>query len=255
MRKYLIFLCVSILAQGCFGGGTSQQTTNNSSSTTKVETTATETKVVAEPKPEIKIYNVKTPSDIYSEPSSKSAKLINQKATQALGEVIYLSIDNSCKVKILETNGDWSKIQVTDPTWLTSTHIGWVKSNVIAIPQEGAPIEKFHENKDYQIFYSFSQGGVTNLRVLVLWKDFNEEKIAKLANAIKTEKSPNSKCNISIYDSKDIVPLIDKYPLKGQEYVNVADHFVYELTFDGMSLYYPFKDALYKEYGGTKPIR
>ena len=79
MRKYLIFLCVSILAQGCFGEGTSQQTTNNSSSTTKVETTATETKVVAEPKPEIKIYNVKTPSEIYSEPSSKSAKLIISK--------------------------------------------------------------------------------------------------------------------------------------------------------------------------------
>ncbi len=255
MRKYLIFLCVSILAQGCFGGGTSQQTTNNSTSTNNVETTATETKVVAEPEPEIQIYNVNTSSDLYSEPSSKSAKLINQKATQALGEVMYLSIDKSCKVKILETNGGWSKIQVTDPTWLTSTHIGWVKSSVIAIPQAGTPIEKFHENKDYQILYSNSQGGVINFRVLVLWKDFNEDKISKLANAIKAEKSPNSKCNISIYDSKDIVPLIEKYPLKGQEYINVADHFVYELTFDGMSLYYPFKDALYKEYGGTKPIR
>ena len=90
---------------------------------------------------------------------------------------------------------------------------------------------------------------LTNREFLSSFKD----RLEKLANYIKREKSPQENCNINIYDSKDIVHLIEKYPIKGQEYVDVADHYVYMLTFDGMGWYYPLKDALYIEYGGKKP--
>lgn len=168
-----------------------------------------------------------------------------------------MSIDESCMVKIIESKGEWSYIRVVEPNWLYETHIGWVKTNVIEILSDTATDapEEFRENIDYQVLYTKRMGNVTNYRVLVLWKSFDELKLKKLAKSIKKEKSPNSSCNISIYDSKDIVSLIEKYPLQGAEYVKVADHYVFELMFDGMSLYYPLKDAQYRMYGGTKPLK
>jgi hypothetical protein len=256
MKRFFIILSVSILMQACGNGSIpSGQKSSNLNATNIVESTTNTPKVERKISKAPTYYSVNSESSLYSEPSSKSPKLINKKATQALGEVYYMSIDKSCKVKILESSGDWSKIRVVDPNWLYDTHIGWVKTSVIDITDESdsATTDKFLENKDYQILYSKTQGTVTNYRVLVLWKNFNETKLNKLAKAIKEEKSPYSKCSISIYDSKDIVPLIEKYPIVGQEYVKLADHFVFELMFDGMTLYYPLKDSQYRIYGGTNP--
>lgn len=41
-----------------------------------------------------------------------------------------------------------------------------------------------------------------------------------------------------------------KYPLRGEEYIKVADVFVYSLAFDGTYSFYPFQDIQYKEFGG-----
>lgn len=197
------------------------------------------------------IFDVIQKSDLYSEPNENSNKLINQKATQFFKEVHYLSIDKTCKVLVLETNDDWSKIQVSTPQHLKESHIGWVKTNILREHKE-EPLTKYEENKDYQILYSKDGGTVENYYVLLLWEKFDEDSLEKLANFIQREKATKKECNIYIYDSKDIVPLMEKYPIKGKEYVKVADHFVYMLSFDGMGIYYPFIDSQYKKYGGKK---
>ena len=125
-------------------------------------------------------------------------------------------------------------------------------NKVIANNEVVSDVAKYEVDKDYQILYHKNIGDVTTYYVLLLWDNFNEEELKDLADFIKEKESPNGVCNIHIYDTKDIVPLIEKYPLKGKEYVDVAEHLVLTRTFDGMTLYYPMIDWYYKECGGKK---
>ena len=111
---------------------------------------------------------------------------------------------------------------------------------------------KYKENQDYQILFFRNVGSLTNYYVLLLWDDFTEDSLKALADYIKEEENPNGSCNIHIYDSKDILPLMEKYPLEPDEYVDVAEHFVFTRVFDGTTDYYPLIDWYYKECGGTK---
>ena len=54
------------------------------------------------------------------------------------------------------------------------------------------------------------------------------------------------------YDSKEIYPLCKQYPLEGNDYILVADHFISESSFDCPNeiWWYPYQDSLYKKYGG-----
>lgn len=205
--------------------------------------------------PEPIVYEVQSKSTLYAEPKQGSVKLINQKATEALGKTQYLEIDPSCRIVILEESQDWAKIQVVDPSLLKDSHIGWVKKDCIKIDIEESDTEEpvYEENKDYQVLYTKTMGVTDNIHVYLLKKTTDEKELASIAKYIK--KQHGGKCNVNLYDSSDIVPLIDKYPIKGQEYVKLADHFLYMLSFDGTGMYYPFKDELYKQYGGKKPIK
>lgn len=233
---------VALIAISCGNNSSS----NNNSSSMAVQT---------QPEPAPVICQVLRSSELFAEPKDGAEKLINQKSTQLLGEVDYLSIDRSCKVKILEEQDGWVKIQVTEPDWLTSSHIGWVKRNIVAMPSEiKEDTSVYEENKDYQVMYEKTIGTMLNVHVLLLAKTTEEEKLESITKYIKKTKYGNVSCNINIYDSKDIVPLIEKYPIEGQDYVKLADHFLYCLNFDGSSMYYPYKDVQYKEYGGKNPI-
>ena len=77
---------------------------------------------------------------------------------------------------------------------------------------------------------------------------FQEGKDYELAKAI--QKQVGGKCNIYIYSSDSVKDLMTKYPLQGEEYLKVADAFVYLLAFDGAYSFYPFQDIQYKEFGG-----
>lgn len=204
--------------------------------------------------PRVVIYDVAKQSYLYAEPTTASKKLINQRATEVFGEVQYLSIDNSCKVIILESQNEWSKIRVFEPEWLRSSHIGWVKTHILIDPNINTASETFYENKDYQILYKKNIGTTKNIRVLAL-KSFSEDQLAKLAKQIRSKEPYGAKCNVAIYDSKSIVPLIEKYPLSKEDYVKLADHFLYELYFDNTAVYYPLVDIQYKQYGGKRPIQ
>lgn len=72
-------------------------------------------------------------SDIYIQksPGSGGERLINEKATAVLGTTEYLQIDNSTTVREECSEDGWSRIAVTDPDWLSDSHIGWVPSSAL----------------------------------------------------------------------------------------------------------------------------
>ena len=80
--------------------------------------------------------------------------------------------------------------------------------------------------------------------------------ICSFSTAIKEQLGGG--CNVSIYASDKVKHLITKYPLRGQEYIKVADELVCSLSFDGLYSYYPLQDIQYKEFGGKnwkkKPV-
>lgn len=103
----------------------------------------------------------------------------------------------------------------------------------------------------YEIIRTPYTPTVQNFEVLIKFNEFNQESIKKFIEKFRKEYCTN-KCNISIYDSKEIIDLIDKKPLEGDDYIKVADHFIAMSTFDSPDYlwWYPFQDTLYKEYGG-----
>lgn len=191
-------------------------------------------------------FAVKDKSYIYKAPKSNE-KVLNQKATDALGEITYCEISRECLVKILETKGDWVKIQVVNPEWLQESHVGWVKKSCIEIDDKN---DKFvvQEGKDYEIMLKEEKGTVTNYYIKNITCKLNDSDLYRFAKAIKEQLG--GKCNIEIYASDKVKNLMTKYPLRGQEYIKVADEFVYQLSFDGTDFYYPLQDIQYKEFGG-----
>lgn len=206
------------------------------------EETAIVEKVV---EPTKTIFDVLGKSDLYVQPS-EGEKVLNQKATKALGETTYCSIDPSTTVKILEENGEWVKVQVVSPDWLSASHIGWVKSSIIDRGEE-LPLQ-LKEGVDYKVLAKESMGNVTNYYIQNITSELDEVNLLKFAKALKAQFGNN--CNIYIYEDDSIKDLMTKYPLKGQEYIKVADKFMFELSFDGSSSFYPFQDIQYRELGG-----
>lgn len=193
-------------------------------------------------------------------PGEKFEKLINAKATEALGETHYAQVDYSVKVIIQETNGDWSKIKVVDPEWLTNTHIGWIPTkNILKANSENETVLKNLDSKDYEIIKTDHNPTVQNFHVLIKQKGFDKESVFQFVKRFRQEHCIMN-CNVFVYDTKSILPLIDKYPLVGKDYINLADHFISMSTFDAVNLksWYPYQDFQYRDYGGLnwkdKPI-
>lgn len=68
---------------------------------------------------------------LHAGPNATSAKLINQKATSILGSTQYLAIDHTVQVIEDCTKGGWSRVRVTEPEWLRTSHVGWVPSKIL----------------------------------------------------------------------------------------------------------------------------
>ena len=115
-------------------------------------------------KNDIKILNVLSTTNLFSEPTTKSAKIINQKLSNITGETEYVSIDKSCKVVIINEKDNWYKIKVVDPYWLSESHIGWCKSEYIENINNIEEIE-IEKDKDYTILYRNKIGQCENIYI------------------------------------------------------------------------------------------
>ncbi|MGI6243646.1 MAG: hypothetical protein ACOYJK_08975 [Prevotella sp.] len=219
--------------------------TNKQSNGMNAELEANTERVIEEGTQKIE-FAVKEKSYIYKAPKSNE-KVLNQKATDALAETTYCEISRECLVKILETKGDWVKIQVINPEWLQESHVGWVKKSCIEIDEKNNQVI-VQEGKDYEIMLKEKKGTVTNYYIKNITCKLNDSDLYRFAKAIKEQLG--DECNIEIYASDKVKNLMTKYPLRGQEYIKVADEFVYLLSFDGTYSYYPLQDIQYKEFGG-----
>lgn len=194
-------------------------------------------------------FEVKEESEIFQSPNSKE-KVLNQKATKLLGETTYCKISRECVVKVLDTMDEWVNIQVIKPTWLSDSHKGWVKKSCISMDDESDQIS-VQENKDYEIMLKTMNRVSTNYYIKNITCKLNEPDLYAFAKAIHKQVSGNSRnINIYIYSSDKVKDLMTKYPLRGEEYLSVADVFVYSLDFEGTYSFYPLQDIKYKEYGG-----
>lgn len=110
----------------------------------------TESSITSEPERNT-IYNIKGDEILVREgPGKQFNKIVNQKATDILGSLEYIHVDNTCKVLVLETKNGWSKINVIEPDWLRESHIGWIKSKYVYDPNNTQP----ESNKESNLMFA-----------------------------------------------------------------------------------------------------
>lgn len=185
-------------------------------------------------------------------PGEKFDKIVNEKASSASTVSQYIQVDYSVRVVILESKGNWSKIKVVIPSWLTDTHIGWMPTKHILKPKTVMETKMVNlDSNDYEILKTTINSSVQNFHVLIKQKGFDKESVFQFIKRFRQEHCTMN-CNVFVYDTKSILPLIDKYPLEEKDYINLADHFISMSTFDAVNLksWYPYQDFQYRDYGG-----
>ncbi|MDB5192754.1 MAG: hypothetical protein JWQ96_2317 [Segetibacter sp.] len=234
------FFCLTIIVS-CSSPTNTKDVDNSSFSTTKVE------------QPSNTIFGINGEDIVIrTTPGEKSKKLINEKATQSLGETHYCQVDYSTKVEVLESKGNWSKIKVVEPEWLSETHLGWIPSKYLIgkEDEEKQSLGKL-DPKEYEIIKTEDKPAVQKFHVLLKHTNFDKNYVYQFVKQFRKENCTMN-CNVYVYDNKSILPLVDVYPLKEKDYIKLADHFVSMSTFDATEVrdWYPYQDFKYKEYGG-----
>ena len=189
---------------------------------------------------------------IRATPEDNGKKLVNEKATRTLGGTHYCQVDSSTMVVVLETKDEWSKIQVVRPEWLSETHVGWIPSkNLVSSRDEEKQLYGNLDPKEFEIIKVSHKPVVQNFHVLVKYVNFDKKYVYQFIKKFRAEHCTRN-CNVLVYDSKSILPLIEVYPLNGEDYIKLADHLVSMSTFDATEIrdWYPYQDTKYKEYGG-----
>jgi len=189
---------------------------------------------------------------IRSTPGENAKKLVNEKATQIFGETHYCQVDFSTKVEVLETKNAWSKIKVVEPEWLSETHVGWIPSKyLISKEDEEKQSLKRIDPNEYEIIKESHKPAAQNFHVLLKHPNFDRNYVYQFIKQFRKEHCTMN-CNVLVYDTKSILPLVDIYPLEGKDYIKLADHFISMSTFDAIEVrdWYPYQDFKYKDYGG-----
>lgn len=78
-------------------------------------------------------YDLTGEAELRVGPSQNDQRIVNQKASDLLNEIHYISVDSSTTVKVTEINGAWVKIEVVEPEYLAATHIGWIPLKTIKL--------------------------------------------------------------------------------------------------------------------------
>lgn len=188
---------------------------------------------------------------IYNGPGENFDKLINKNATELIGKTQYCNADNTFLVEVIEHKGEWTKIKTIQPEHLSDTYNGWIKTKFIKKDNKPDVIKEL-DALSFEIIKEVKKPVVTNYHILIKQHDFNKEKANDFIKSFRKFKCKGD-CNINLYDSKEIIPLIDKYTnLKDFEYLIFADHYIASSSFDApeSAWWYPYQDFKYKELGG-----
>lgn len=117
-------------------------------------------------------------------------------------------------------------------------------------PDTEKEIQDTVASSEYEIFKSKHDTNATNYYVLIRFDDINEDRIKRFVTDFRSENCADQKCNIHIYDTKELLHLISKYPLEESEYIEVADHYIAKSTHDAPNSVemYPYQNIPYKEF-------
>lgn len=113
-------------------------------------------------------------SPLYDKPNGE--RIINQKATDALGKTHYQQVDKSERLEELCRTQKWSKVQVLEPSWLTDV-VGWVPNSALReIERDGGGARQYVE-ADFT------------------WNSETSPEKAKLIAAVNRIARDNANCN------------------------------------------------------------
>jgi len=71
-------------------------------------------------------YDIVRSVELRDGPGPNHDKKINQKASDSMRRIEYMSVDSSTTVTVLDVKGDWAEVQVVEPKSLADTHRGWI---------------------------------------------------------------------------------------------------------------------------------
>lgn len=78
-------------------------------------------------------YNIVGSVFLVDAPGGKGGKILNKKATMALGRKEFISVDDTVTVEVTEVEKTWAKVRVVNPVWLKDTHQGWLPLKKIKV--------------------------------------------------------------------------------------------------------------------------
>ncbi len=76
-------------------------------------------------------YDILRSVELHDGPGEKYDKKLNQVASDNSRQIEYLSVDPSTTVKVLDLKGDWTEVQVVEPTFFADTHRGWIPASAL----------------------------------------------------------------------------------------------------------------------------
>ncbi|HEX8444389.1 MAG TPA: hypothetical protein VF631_12170 [Allosphingosinicella sp.] len=95
------------------------------------------------------IVSVRDSVDLRSGPSPTAAKLVNEKATEVMGETQFQTADNTTKLLEVCRKGKWAEVEMIEPEWLAGRR-GWVPvSSVRSIGEDSSGERKYVEADFY----------------------------------------------------------------------------------------------------------
>lgn len=86
-------------------------------------------------------YNITSKADLREGPSGTAAKKVNQKASDILKAIHYMSVDSSVTVRVLDVKSEWVEIQIIEPEHLSATHRGWIPKSSVQGGQSSAKVD------------------------------------------------------------------------------------------------------------------
>lgn len=73
------------------------------------------------------IVTVNQSVELRAQPSANSAKLVNEQATEIMGETHYQTVDHTTRLRETCREGNWSQVAMLEPEWLAG-RAGWIPS-------------------------------------------------------------------------------------------------------------------------------
>jgi len=86
-------------------------------------------------------YDITKEAELREGPGENYAKKINQKASDVLKTIQYMSVDTSVTIKLLQVKDQWAEVQITQPEYLAATHRGWIPKDRIHGGESSAKLD------------------------------------------------------------------------------------------------------------------